>query len=82
MSGIDNKNLFIINFCESFTTQPPVNRLMEIIILILIKRKKVYEVSLSDNFEEAKENIHQHINNLDWSNGFYRKDIGYKVIVK
>ena len=39
-------------------------------------------VSLSDNFEEARESIHQHINNLNWSNGFCRKDIGYKVIVK
>ena len=39
-------------------------------------------VSLSDNFEEARKSIHQHINNLNWSNGFCRKDIGYKVIIK
>tara|TARA_B100001287_G_C22649400_1_gene514412 strand:- start:353 stop:1618 length:1266 start_codon:yes stop_codon:yes gene_type:complete len=39
-------------------------------------------VSLSDNFFEARENIHKHINNLNWSEGFYRKDIGFKVIDK
>ncbi len=37
-------------------------------------------VSLSDNFNEAKANILESINNLKWSGGFYRKDIGYKVI--
>ncbi len=37
-------------------------------------------VSLSDNFSEARNNIYRLINNLNWSDGFYRKDIGYKVI--
>ena len=37
-------------------------------------------VSLSDNFNEAKKNIYKEINNLDWKDGFCRKDIGYKVI--
>ena len=37
-------------------------------------------VSLSDNFSEARNNIYRIINNLSWSDGFYRKDIGYKVI--
>ena len=37
-------------------------------------------VSLSDNFNEAKANILESINNLKWSGGFYRKDIGFKVI--
>ena len=37
-------------------------------------------VSLSDNFAEAKKNIYKEINNLDWKDGFCRKDIGYKVI--
>ena len=37
-------------------------------------------VSLSDNFSEARNNIYRIINNLNWSDGFYRKDIGYKVI--
>ena len=50
--------------------------------IIAIGGRVLNFVSLSDNFEEARENIHQHINNLNWSNGFFRKDIGYKVIVK
>jgi phosphoribosylamine--glycine ligase len=50
--------------------------------IIAIGGRVLNFVSLSDNFEEAREGIHQHINNLNWSNGFYRKDIGYKVIIK
>ncbi len=37
-------------------------------------------VSLSDDFSEAKKNILKNINDLNWSGGFYRKDIGHKVI--
>ena len=37
-------------------------------------------VSLSDNFFEARQRIHKNLNILNWENGYYRKDIGYKVI--
>ena len=37
-------------------------------------------VSLSSNFKESRNKIFNHINKLDWSGGFFRKDIGYKVI--
>ena len=37
-------------------------------------------VSLSDNFNNAKINITKNIDKLNWSGGFFRKDIGYKVI--
>ncbi len=39
-------------------------------------------VSLSNEFIEAKKRIYVHLNNLNWSEGFYRKDIGFKVINK
>ena len=39
-------------------------------------------VSLSGDFDEAKKNIYNRLNNLNWSGGFYRSDIGYKVIDK
>ena len=39
-------------------------------------------VSISDNFSDAKKKIFNNLNDLDWSEGFYRKDIGYKVIDK
>ena len=39
-------------------------------------------VSLSDNLKSARENILQNLKKLNWSGGFYRKDIGYKVIDK
>jgi len=37
-------------------------------------------VSLSDNFDQARNNIHRYIKDLNWQDGFYRKDIGFKVI--
>ena len=37
-------------------------------------------VSLSNNFKESRDKIFNHINKLNWSGGFFRKDIGYKVI--
>ena len=37
-------------------------------------------VSLDDNFKFARENIIKKLKNLKWSDGFYRNDIGHKVI--
>ena len=37
-------------------------------------------VSLSSNFKECRDKIFNHIKKLNWSGGFFRKDIGYKVI--
>jgi len=39
-------------------------------------------VSLSDTFIEARKNVHNYIDNLNWLEGFCRKDIGFKVIDK
>ena len=39
-------------------------------------------VSLSDDFNKAKAKVMINLNKLDWSGGFYRKDIGYKVVEK
>ncbi len=39
-------------------------------------------VSLSKNFKTAREKIFSNLNKLNWKDGFYRKDIGYKVIDK
>ena len=52
------------------------------------KNNKIYAVggrvlnfvSVSDNFSDSKKNIIDNIKRLNWSGGFYRKDIGYKVI--
>ena len=37
-------------------------------------------VSLSDNFLNARNKIHESLEKLNWNEGFYRKDIGFKVI--
>ena len=39
-------------------------------------------ISVSEEFDFAKKNILNNLDELNWSNGFYRKDIGYKVIKK
>ena len=53
-----------------------------------MQNKKIYAiggrvlnfVSISDDFESARKNIFKNLDRLNWSDGFYRKDIGYKVI--
>ena len=37
-------------------------------------------ISLSSDFKESRDKIFNHINQLNWKGGFFRKDIGYKVI--
>ncbi len=39
-------------------------------------------VTKSNDFKKCRDNAISLINELNWSNGFYRKDIGYKVIDK
>ena len=54
------------------------------------KNKKIYSnggrvlnfVSLSDNFNQAKDKVYDNLKNLNWKEGFYRKDIGFKVLKK
>ena len=52
------------------------------------KNEKIYAiggrvlnfVSISDEFSNARKNTQNMLEKLNWSGGFYRKDIGYKVI--
>ena len=39
-------------------------------------------VSISINYKNCRDRVLELINNLNWSNGYFRKDIGYKVIKK
>ena len=39
-------------------------------------------ISISKSYSEAKKNIYQNLEKLNWKKGFYRKDIGYKVVDK
>jgi len=39
-------------------------------------------VSLSDNFFQSRDSILKHLKDLNWLGGFFRKDIGFKVIEK
>ena len=52
------------------------------------KNEKIYAiggrvlnfVTLSDNFKSAKKIIYNNLSKLNWTGGFYRKDIGFRVI--
>ena len=37
-------------------------------------------VATSKNFKDSKDKVIQLIKELDWQNGYYRRDIGFKVI--
>ena len=39
-------------------------------------------VSISSNYKDSRDKVLNLIKNLNWSNGFFRKDIGFKVIDK
>ncbi len=39
-------------------------------------------VSISDNYLDSRNEAINQIKKLNWKNGFYRSDIGYKVIDK
>ena len=54
------------------------------------KKQKIFSVggrvlnfvSTSDEFIQSRKNAINLINKLNWSNGFFRSDIGYKIINK
>ena len=79
-----NKNVLIDNINEVFIDHKSLcfhagTKLID---------KKVYAIggrvlnfiSLSENFQDARKKILTNLEILNWDDGFYRKDIGYKVI--
>jgi len=50
--------------------------------IIAIGGRVLNFISLSDDLINARKNIHDNLKKLDWSGGFYRKDIAFKVIDK
>ena len=49
-------------------------------IIFAIGGRVLNFVSMSDSFSNARNNVHQYISDLNWQDGFFRKDIGFKVI--
>ena len=52
------------------------------IVVYAIGGRVLNFVSISEDYLEARNKAINHIKKLNWKNGFYRKDIGYKVIDK
>ena len=45
---------------------------------------KIWEsfINISDDLKKSRDTVIQKIQNLNWENGFFRKDIGFKIIDK
>ena len=39
-------------------------------------------VSISDDLKKSRESVIHEIEKLNWENGFYRRDIGFRIIDK
>ncbi len=74
ISGLEKMKLNKNNFLYHAGTLKKNNK------LYAIGGRVLNFVSLSDEFIEAKRNIINNLDDLNWNDGFYRKDIGYKVI--
>jgi phosphoribosylamine--glycine ligase len=74
INNIENLNLEKNNFIFHAGTKKENDK------IYAIGGRVLNFISLSDDFLQAREKVHQCINELDWSGGFHRRDIGFKVI--
>ena len=74
---IENINKIIQNFDEYLFHAGTIQRNNKI---YAVGGRVLNFVSLSKDFKEAKKKILKNIEILNWNGGFFRKDIGYKVI--
>jgi len=74
INNLENFNLDKNNFIFHAGTQKKKNK------FYATGGRVLNFVSLSDNFLQARDEVHRCINKLNWSGGFYRRDIGFKVI--
>ncbi len=74
LSNLDKINLDNNNFLFHAGTSKNKDKILS------IGGRVLNFVSLSESFLTARKNIFKNIDILDWDNGFYRKDIGHKVI--
>jgi len=78
------KNLFIENIKKIKLNQNNLcfhaGTILEDNKVLAVGGRVLNFVSLADSFLKARENIIDNIKILNWKDGFYRKDIGFKVI--
>ena len=78
------KNLFIKNLKNIKLNQNNLcfhaGTILENNKILAVGGRVLNFVSLADSFLKARENIIDNIKILNWKDGFYRKDIGFKVI--
>ena len=74
IKNLQNINLSLSNYLFHAGTSKNDNK------IFAVGGRVLNFVSLSNDFSEAKKNIINNLDILNWPGGFYRKDIGYKVI--
>jgi len=76
IENLDNINLNESEYCYHAGTINNNNK------IYAVGGRVLNFVCLSEDFSEARTRVFNLIDSLNWSGGFYRKDIGYKVINK
>ena len=76
INNFDKLNLNENNYLFHAGTQKKNNK------IYAIGGRVLNFISLSNTYSEAKKNIHENLEKLNWEKGFFREDIGYKVINK
>ena len=74
INNLDKINLDNKNLCFHAGTVSKDNQ------ILAIGGRVLNFVSLSSSFSSAREKIFNNLKILNWDHGFFRKDIGYKVI--
>jgi phosphoribosylamine---glycine ligase len=74
ISGLDKMKFKDSEYCYHAGTTKNKNK------IYAIGGRVLSFVSLSDNFSESRNQVLKLIKTLNWNEGFFRKDIGYKVI--
>ena len=78
-----DKNIFITENKKSYLFELALKLKSEIIHHNnFIGGRVLNFICISDSFSKSKDSIIKNLEILNWSDGFYRKDIGYKVINK
>ena len=76
INNLEKINVNNKNFCFHAGTEIVENK------IYAVGGRVLNFVSMSKNFFEARKKIFDNLKILNWGQGFYRKDIGYKVIDK
>ena len=71
-----------LTISDEAKVQMPMKTVASLIALVAVGGRVLNFVCLSKDFFKARKSIFNTIKSINWTGGFFRKDIGYKVIDK